>query len=107
MLGLFWEIWKSEGTPPPPHPYERHDWRGFCKKCLQNLDDKRVRGQNLENKRLKLLPVNVASTTSALTIICLLRVKGQGQMSHRAVDYCAARGGASAQLRQALRVEGS
>ena len=39
------------GTPLPP-PSERLDWRGFRKKCLQNLDPQGFRGQNLDNKQL-------------------------------------------------------
>jgi hypothetical protein len=36
---------------PLPHPlWKARDWREFCKMCLQNLEPKGVRGQNLENK---------------------------------------------------------
>ena len=52
VLGIGSRTW----YPPSPHPRERHDWRGFCKKRLQNPEGKRVRGQNLENARLKPLP---------------------------------------------------
>src|SRR5437016_10085865 len=34
----FWEMLVFEGTPPPPHPAESLDWRGFRKKSLQNLE---------------------------------------------------------------------
>jgi hypothetical protein len=40
------KIWVSGDTPLPP-PFECLDWRGFCKKCLQNLD-----ANNLEVKIL-------------------------------------------------------
>ena len=73
---------------PSPTPSEMLDQRGFCKKCLQNLESKRVKGQNLENKRVADFSGNLSQAASALTIICSFRVEGQGQMSHEAVDRC-------------------
>ena len=40
------------GVPPLPHTSESLAGRGPCKNCLQNLDVKELRGQNLENKEL-------------------------------------------------------
>jgi hypothetical protein len=68
----FWESGGCEGYPPPPHPLERLDWRGFRKKCLQNLEAVGVRGQNLENKRVAGISHPSLSTASALTMICLV-----------------------------------
>jgi hypothetical protein len=82
------EIRSRDDTPPPPHPWERLDWRGFYKKCLQNLESKRVKGQNLENKGVAASSETLSQAASALTIICSLRMEGQGQMSQEAVDRC-------------------
>jgi hypothetical protein len=42
----------NSGVPPPPTPAESLAGRGFRKKCLQNLDVKELRGQNLDNRAL-------------------------------------------------------
>src|SRR5258708_19372056 len=60
------------GVPPSPPPSESCDWRGVCKKCLQNLEHQGFRDQNLENKGLAAFFVVVARTASALTMICFL-----------------------------------
>src|ERR1700739_3882313 len=39
------------GITPSPPLSERLDWRGFCKKYLQNLEGAGVTDQNLDNKR--------------------------------------------------------
>jgi len=57
---------------PLPHPCESLDWRGLCKKCLQNPERLGVRGQNLENKELRSVLAVFLPTASALTIICLI-----------------------------------
>ena len=43
--------WKM-GYPPPTITSETSVQRGFRKKCLQNLELKELRGQNLDNKEL-------------------------------------------------------
>jgi len=48
-----WEKLALAGVPPSPLPSESLAWRGFRKTCLQNLDAKELRGQNLENKGLR------------------------------------------------------
>src|SRR5271166_1993819 len=68
----FREIRVLRVYPPSPHPSECLDWRGICKKCLQNLDVKEVGGQNLDNKELKPYVAVFIYTASALTIIGLL-----------------------------------
>src|SRR5258707_14787430 len=40
-------------VPPCAIPSESLAGRGFCKKCLQNLDVKDLRGQNFENKEVR------------------------------------------------------
>jgi hypothetical protein len=62
-------------VPPLPYPLERLDWRGFRKKCLQNLEGKGLTRQNLENKRLMAFLVLSVYTASALTIICQFSVE--------------------------------
>jgi hypothetical protein len=59
-----------EGTPPSPHPAECLDWRGFRKKCLQNLERQGFRGQNLDNKGVASFFADLADAASALNIIC-------------------------------------
>jgi len=78
-----------EGYSPPPSPSERLAWRGSCKKCLQNLEGQGVRGQNLDNKAVRRLSKGLTCTASALTMICLIWLWGQGQMSQRAVEMIA------------------
>jgi hypothetical protein len=36
----FWEIRRLKRGAPSLHPKERLDWRGFHKKCPQNIDTK-------------------------------------------------------------------
>src|SRR5271167_3798949 len=68
--------------PPLPLPSESRDWRGVCKRCLQNLEPQGVRGQNLENKAL-------GSGRSLFThgyagaYLASLQIPAQGWMSHR------------------------
>src|SRR5271166_2687559 len=65
------------GVPPLPPPSERLDWRGFCKKCLQNLEGVGVRGQNLDNKGVMVSSESLMPTASALNMICLFRLGGK------------------------------
>src|SRR5208282_2170406 len=64
-------------APPLLPPSECCDWRGVCKNGLQNLELQRVRGQNLEKKRVRAWLATSACTASALAMICRLnsRVK--------------------------------
>ena len=65
------------GIPPPPATSERLDWRGVCKKCLQNLDSKELAGQNLDNKELRPFVGAVEGTASALTMVYLFPTRGK------------------------------
>jgi len=78
------------GYPPPP-PSECLDWRGVCKKCLQNLDVKEVRGQNLDSKGDRPPVAVFIYTASALTIIRLLRARGKVRCHMLAVDFFGSR----------------
>lgn len=64
-------------VPPLPYPLERLDWRGFRKKCLQNLEGKGFTRQNIENKRVMVFFMLPAYTASALTIICQFSVENK------------------------------
>src|ERR1700758_3143888 len=66
----FWEKCGLAKVPPSPYPSERLDWRGFRKKGLQNIEPQRLRGQNLDNKRLTDFFAVAACAASALTMIC-------------------------------------
>src|ERR1700680_4198983 len=59
------------GTPPPS-PLKRLDWHGLCKKALQNLEPLRLRGQNIDNKRVMGLLAAFALHCLRLTMICFL-----------------------------------
>ena len=54
---------------PSPLPSERPAGRGVHRKCLQNLDGKELRGQNLENKGLTFVLLAENSIASALTMM--------------------------------------
>jgi hypothetical protein len=45
------------------------DWRGFCKKCLQNLERQGVEGQNFDIKELRPILAAGGSTAFALAMI--------------------------------------
>jgi hypothetical protein len=62
-------------VPPLPHLSESPDWRGFCKKCLQNLERQGVRGQNLDYKELAVRTVIISCTAYALTMICFSKIE--------------------------------
>ena len=86
----FWEKCGLAEVPPSPYPSERLDWRGFRKNGLQNLEPQRLRGQNLDNKRLTDFFAVAACAASALTMICLFvaRVKvGCHKSLARAVEF--------------------
>jgi len=55
---------------PLPPPLESRDWRGFRKNGLQNLQPQGFRGQNIDNKQLRLLAGHSLCTAWALIIIC-------------------------------------
>lgn len=57
------------GYPPLPPTPEWPAGRGARKKCLQNPEGKRVRGQNLDNKRLKSTSGRFAYTAFASTMM--------------------------------------
>jgi hypothetical protein len=58
-----------------------------CKKCLQNLDVKELRGQNLDDKGVK-SPVGVfIYTASALTMFRLFDVGGKVGCHMLPVDF--------------------
>src|SRR5580704_7383691 len=73
--------------PPPPPPSECLDWRGVCKKCLQNLDVKELRGQNLDNKGVRPSAAAFVSTASASTIIRSFCDGGKVTCHMRPVDF--------------------
>ncbi len=56
-------------VPPSPIPSERLAGRGVRKKCLQNLDVKELRGQNLESKGLTRQVSPTGDTPRALTMM--------------------------------------
>jgi hypothetical protein len=58
------------GYPLPTPLFESRDWRGFCKKSLQNLERLGFRGQNLDNKAVSVILTGLSYTASALTIFC-------------------------------------
>ena len=80
--GPFWELAGRVGPPLPPPSLKGLDWRGFCKMCLQNLERLGVRGQNLENTRVRGSSSLSPHTANALAMICSLACGRQGQMSH-------------------------
>ncbi len=55
--------------PPLPHTSGKLAGRGARKKCLQNLDCRWVRGQNLDNKRVRTVVAGFASTAFASTMM--------------------------------------
>jgi hypothetical protein len=57
------------GTPPPPHPLNWLARRGARKKCLQNLDCRWVRGQNLDNKGVRAVVDRFDYTAFASTMM--------------------------------------
>jgi hypothetical protein len=57
------------GYPPSHPPPEWPAGHGARKKCLQNLEGKWVRGQNLDNKRLKSTSGRLAYTAFASTMM--------------------------------------
>ena len=62
-------------VPPPPTPSKSLEWRGFCKNGLQNLERVRVRGQNLESKKVTSPYEGCAHTPFAVAMICLSRFR--------------------------------
>ena len=58
-----------------------------CKKYLQNLDVKELRGQNLDNKGLKPSVAVFHFTASASTMIRLFRMGGKVGCHTRPVDF--------------------
>jgi hypothetical protein len=75
------------GYPPSPHPSEDLDWRGVCKKCLQNLDVKELRGQNLDNKGVRASVAVFVYTASAMTIIRSFLADGKVRCHMRPVNH--------------------
>jgi len=73
----FQEILENRWVPPSPTPLKSRDWRGVCKKCLQNLEPQGFRGQNLDYKGLGTLFGRVECTASALTMICSFGARGK------------------------------
>src|SRR5579872_2164375 len=61
----FAEIGAFGGHPPSPWVFETLAGRGVYKKCLQNLDSKELRGQNLENNRLRASPTGLTALRPA------------------------------------------
>jgi hypothetical protein len=83
-----WEIPAEQGIPPTPR--KALTGAGFCKKCLQNLEPKGFRGQNLDTKGLAAFFMVAACTASALTIFCSLPVERKVRChttGARAVDF--------------------
>src|SRR5260370_3338338 len=81
-LTVFWpgpfpENLGCRGISPSPHPSERVDRRGFSKTWLQNIEHKEVRGQNLDNRKLRAFLAHRLYTASALTIFYLFRFVGK------------------------------
>jgi hypothetical protein len=72
-LGKFWRF----GGIPSPHPSEWLDWRGVCKKCLQNLEPQGFKGQNIDNKGLAVFFATALDTASALNMICSFGEEGK------------------------------
>jgi hypothetical protein len=81
---IFREFWLLLGYPPSPHTSEMLAGRGVRKKCLQNLDCRWFKGQNLECKRITRRVALSSYTVSALTIMRSLRI-GRKVGCHRAV----------------------
>jgi len=71
------------GTPLPL-PSESLDWRGFHKNGLQNLDVKELRGQNLDNKRLR--PLLQTLSTALPPWISSAFLLGEGKVGCHAVS---------------------
>jgi len=59
----------SEVTPPTPHTLKRLAGRGVRKKCLQDLDCRGVRGQNLHNKGVRAVLGSFAGTAFASSMM--------------------------------------
>jgi hypothetical protein len=75
----------SRGYPPPP-PSRSPAGRGVCKKRLQNLGGKELRGQNLENMRLTPVLLSASPTASASTMMGQLGMDGKVGCHSGAVD---------------------
>src|ERR1700733_14425499 len=64
-------------VPPSPPPSEWLARRGARKKCLQNLEGRRFRGQNLDNKRVRAVVDAFAYTAFASTMMNCFGVGGK------------------------------
>ena len=66
---LIREKWGTAAYPPPLPLSESLEWRGFCKKALQNIERLGVKGQNLETKRVIRVLGVLTCTAFALAMI--------------------------------------